>query len=65
MLTINAADHLLMCNFHKPGDQKRMVAVLNDDACEAWLMAPPGQSMAFMRQCPPEQLVAATDDVPT
>ena len=64
MLTINAADHLLMCNFHKPGDQKRMVVVLNDDAREAWLMAPPEQSMAFMRECPPEQLVAATDDVP-
>ena len=40
MLTINAADHGLMKNFHKPADEKRMVVILPESAYTDWLTAP-------------------------
>ena len=39
MLTINADEHPLMHRFHKPGDEKRSVVVLDDDAWQDWLKA--------------------------
>lgn len=39
MLTINADGHPLMQRFHKPGDEKRSVVVLEDDAWAAWMKA--------------------------
>jgi len=39
MLTINADDHPLMRRFHKPGDEKRSVVILPDDAWGDWLRA--------------------------
>lgn len=58
MLTINADDHPLMRNFHKPGDEKRMVVILPEASYEDWLNAPAAQSMAFMRPYPADQLLA-------
>jgi len=58
MLTINADRHELMRNFHRPGDEKRMVVVLREEDYDAWLTAPVGRSMEFMRECPPADLVA-------
>jgi len=58
MLTINAEGHELMCRFHKPLDEKRMVVVLPTDSYDAWLKAKPKQSMDFMRQYPTNQLLA-------
>jgi putative SOS response-associated peptidase YedK len=52
MLTINADGHELMCQFHKPVDEKRMVVILPTDSYDAWLKAKPEQSMDFMRQYP-------------
>lgn len=49
MLTINADDHSLMRNFHKPADEKRMVVILPEPAYADWLEAPSAQSMDFMR----------------
>ena len=49
MLTVNATEHELMCNFHKPEDEKRMVVILPVDAYESWLDAKPADSMDFMR----------------
>jgi putative SOS response-associated peptidase YedK len=37
MLTINADEHPVMHRFHKSGDEKRSVVVLDDDAWPAWL----------------------------
>jgi len=37
--TINADGHPLMQRFHKPGDEKRSVVVLEDDAWAAWIKA--------------------------
>lgn len=63
MLTINADDHSLMRNFHKPADEKRMVVILPESAYADWLEAPSAQSMAFMRAYPADGLVAAAPAV--
>jgi putative SOS response-associated peptidase YedK len=49
MLTINADEHPLMRQFHKPTDEKRMVAILPPSSYDAWLRATPAQQMEFMR----------------
>ena len=48
MLTISAAKHPLMQNFHKPADEKRMVVILPPAQYQHWLAATPADSMAFM-----------------
>lgn len=58
MLTINADDHALMKNYHRPGDEKRMVVVLPNGAIRDWLQASAEQSMEFMRPYPADRLVA-------
>jgi putative SOS response-associated peptidase YedK len=63
MLTVNADGHPLMCNFHKPTDEKRMVVILPKDSHDAWLQAGPGNSRDFMRQLSAEQLVASAPRV--
>ncbi len=59
MLTINADDHTLMRNFHKPGDEKRMVVILPEAAYDDWLKAPAARSMDFMRQYPADRMTAS------
>jgi len=59
MLTINADGHALMCQFHKPVDEKRMVVILPPDSYDQWLKATPLKSMDFMRQYPSDRLQAA------
>ena len=39
MLTINADGHELMCQFHKPVDEKRMGVILPPDSYDHWLKA--------------------------
>lgn len=63
MLTINATNHPVMCNYHRPDDEKRMIVLLPEDAFDAWLDAPAERSMDFMRQCPPEHLAAVGEAV--
>jgi putative SOS response-associated peptidase YedK len=58
MLTINADDHPVMRNFHKPEDEKRMVVILDASAYDAWLSAPASDSREFLRPFPAERLVA-------
>ena len=58
MLTINADDHSLMRQFHKPEDEKRMVVVVPEDRYDAWLNAPLEASMDFMRAYPAERLLS-------
>ena len=59
MLTINAEEHTLMRNYHKPDDEKRMVVVLPEGAYQDWLTAPAEQTMRFMAAYPAERLTAA------
>jgi putative SOS response-associated peptidase YedK len=58
MLTINATDHPVMNQFHRPEDEKRMVVILPEDQYGAWLEAKPSESMDFMRAYPAEALMA-------
>lgn len=52
MLTINADHHDLMRAFHKPTDEKRMVAILPESSYDDWLSASAEESMEFMRAYP-------------
>lgn len=58
MLTVNADDHALMQNFHKPGSEKRMVVILPNGLIQDWLRAPAERSMDFMQQYPADRLQA-------
>jgi putative SOS response-associated peptidase YedK len=58
MLTINADDHPLMRRFHKPGDEKRMVVMLEDDQRDRWLLASHDEARTFFAQYPAENLIA-------
>lgn len=57
MLTINADDHGLFKNFHRPEDEKRMVVILRDDQYDEWLDVPADRAMAFMQQYPAQLLM--------
>jgi len=35
-----------------------MIVILREEDYDAWLDAPADRSMEFMRQCPPETLIA-------
>ena len=59
MLTINAQEHPLMQQFHKPADEKRMVVLLPPDKYQEWLEAKPEQSMGFMQMFPADRLESA------
>lgn len=58
MLTVNADGHEVMQHFHKPGDEKRMIVILDESQYDAWLDAPVPDMMAFMQRWPAERLVA-------
>ena len=59
MLTINATEHTLMNQFHKPTDEKRMVVILPEDRYDAWLQAGAEGSGEFLLQFPAEDLVSS------
>jgi putative SOS response-associated peptidase YedK len=61
MLTVNADDHELMRNFHAPGDEKRMVVILEETQFDAWLQADPGNAMSFVRPYPAELMTARAE----
>lgn len=58
MLTINADNHELLRDYHRPSDEKRMVVVLPAGAYDAWLTAPASDAMDFMHPYPAEALIA-------
>ena len=60
MLTINADAHPLMQQFHKPGEEKRMVVILAPQHYQTWLSAAPAESLGFLRAWPAERLVTQT-----
>ena len=57
-MTINAAEHALMNQFHKHADEKRMVVILPAGGYADWLTAPVAQAMDFMRPYPADALEA-------
>jgi putative SOS response-associated peptidase YedK len=58
MLTINADEHGLMRQFHKPTDEKRMVVVLPESRYSDWLGVSVGGEREFLVPYPSEMLVA-------
>lgn len=52
LLTLNADAHPVMKQFHKPGEEKRMLALLPKAELDAWLHAPPAQAAALIRPWP-------------
>ena len=58
LLTVNANSHALMSRYQQPGNEKRMVAILNEGAYDAWLIARPENAKEFMRAYPANWLLA-------
>ncbi len=58
MLTINADEHALMRNFHRPHDEKRMLVILAEGSYDDWLHASAEQSRAFLQPYPADRLTA-------
>ena len=58
LLTVNANSHALMSRYQQPGAEKRMLAILNEGAYNAWLAARPENAREFMRAYPANWLTA-------
>ncbi|MBM5458652.1 SOS response-associated peptidase [Pseudomonas sp. P66] len=58
MLTVNADEHSLMSQYHKPQDEKRSVVILPNGLITDWLRAGADKSMDFMRLYPADRLSA-------
>ncbi len=48
MLTVNADEHPVMCQFHKPGDEKRTPVIIAPELLEAWLSADHAKAAELM-----------------
>lgn len=46
MVTVNADEHPFMRQFHAPGDEKRMVVILEPEDFEGWLTCPVAEAKA-------------------
>ena len=58
LLSVNANSHALMSRYQSPGNEKRMLAILNEGAFDAWLSAQPDKAREFMRAYPANWLLA-------
>ncbi|MEO7399865.1 MAG: SOS response-associated peptidase family protein [Polaromonas sp.] len=58
LLTVNANSHALMSRYQQPGNEKRMLAILNEGAYDAWLSARHEKAKEFMRAYPANWLTA-------
>jgi putative SOS response-associated peptidase YedK len=50
MLTVNADGHPVMQRFHRPGDEKRMVVILDPKDYDEWLSCPVKEAPKFFKQ---------------
>jgi putative SOS response-associated peptidase YedK len=50
MLTVNAEGHPVMKRFHRPGDEKRMVVILDPAEYLTWLTCPVDEAARFFKQ---------------
>ena len=48
MLTVNADEHSVMNQFHKPGDEKRTPVIIAPEMHDTWLSADPGKAAELM-----------------
>ena len=58
MLTVNADDHALMKRFHRPGEEKRMVVILDEADHDAWLECSVERAWDYVKAFPAERLHA-------
>jgi len=58
MLTVNADEHPVMCQFHKPGDEKRTPVIIAPHLHDPWLSADTAQATALMSWTHMPELVA-------
>jgi putative SOS response-associated peptidase YedK len=58
LLTVNANSHALMSRYQQPGNEKRMLVILNEGAYDAWLSTRPEKAREFMRAYPATWLTA-------
>jgi putative SOS response-associated peptidase YedK len=63
MLTVSGAGHAIFERMHRPGDEKRMVAILDPSEYDRWLQCPPAEAMTMLVQWP-GALVAAPAPLP-
>jgi putative SOS response-associated peptidase YedK len=54
---VNADDHPLVSRMHRPGQEKRMLALLDPAEYDEWLERPPTGAFELPRQYPPEVLL--------
>lgn len=59
MLTINADSHPLMNRMHKPGEEKRMVVIIDPSAYDEWLHVRPEHAHSWLTQYPAERMIAS------
>jgi putative SOS response-associated peptidase YedK len=58
MLTVNADGHAVFGRMHRPGEEKRMVAILDEAEFDRWLDADPAQARSMLAPYPADRLVA-------
>jgi putative SOS response-associated peptidase YedK len=58
MLTVNADEHPVMCQFHKSGDEKRTPVIVSPHSYDDWLSADTGQATELMSWTHMPELVA-------
>jgi putative SOS response-associated peptidase YedK len=52
MITINAANHAVMQQFHAPDDEKRSIVVLQDNEYWSWLRASQPEALGLLKLAP-------------
>lgn len=58
MLTVNADEHPVMCQFHKPGDEKRTPVIIAPELHEVWLSADQPKASELMTWAHMPELVS-------
>ena len=64
MLTINAERHPIMGRFHRPGDEKRSLVVVPQQAWAEWLNATPLSACQLLASMPEAEYTAASTEPP-
>ncbi len=59
MLTINSAQHSLMKQFHKPGEEKRSIVVIPEQDREEWLHCHFDEAAHFFRNFNPQEFTCS------
>ncbi len=64
MLTLNADAHPLMRRFHRPGEEKRSVAVISPSRFEEWLAATPDAALTLLQPPAADEFTAREEPAP-